>query len=136
MAIERTLALIKPDAYPQHKDAVLARIREAGFTVVQEKEVHLTREVTERFYEEHRGRSFYEDLTVWISSKPIYALVLEKEDAVKEWRNLLGPTNSEKARAEAPETIRALFGTDGSKNAGHGSDSVASAEREILIIFG
>ncbi|KAI9484050.1 MAG: hypothetical protein EXX96DRAFT_163221 [Benjaminiella poitrasii] len=70
-----------------------------------------------------------------MSSAPIYAMVLEKEDAVQSWRNLMGPTNSNKARETDPNSIRALFGKDGSHNAAHGSDSLESAEREIDIIF-
>ncbi|KAJ3107121.1 Thioredoxin domain-containing protein 3 [Phlyctochytrium planicorne] len=136
VAVQKTLALIKPDAYPAKKDDILIAIGYEGFTILKEAEVHFTKEKAEEFYKEHKGKGFYEDLTNWMSSAPIYAIVLEKEDGIKAWRTLAGPTNSEKARESAPESIRARFGTDGSQNAVHGSDSPASAEREIKVVFG
>ncbi|KAI9324667.1 nucleoside diphosphate kinase [Zopfochytrium polystomum] len=134
--LQQTLALIKPDAYPGKKDEIVARIKEGGFTIVKEEEVHFSKEKAEEFYKEHKGKGFYEDLTNWMSSAPIYALILEKPGAITGWRELAGPTNSEKARETAPNSIRALFGTDGSQNAVHGSDSQASAVREIGVVFG
>ncbi|KAJ3290783.1 Thioredoxin domain-containing protein 3 [Rhizoclosmatium sp. JEL0117] len=134
--LQRTLALIKPDVYPAKKDEIVARIKQAGFTIVKESEVSFDKEKAAEFYKEHEGKGFYEELTTWMSSAPIYALVLEKPAAIKEWRNLAGPTNSNKARETAPHSIRALFGTDGSLNAVHGSDSPTSAEREIGVVFG
>ncbi|KAJ3285254.1 thioredoxin domain-containing protein 6, partial [Borealophlyctis nickersoniae] len=133
--LERTLALIKPDAYPTQKDAIVNKIRERGFNIVAEEEVTLSAEKAREFYAEHDGKGFFEELVGWMSGAPIYAMVLEKEDAIKAWRELAGPTNSEKARETAPNSIRALFGTDGSHNAVHGSDSPASASREINVIF-
>ncbi|KAJ3217379.1 thioredoxin domain-containing protein 6 [Clydaea vesicula] len=133
----RTLALIKPDAYGSgKKDQIVAKIIESGFTIIQEKEAHWNLDKAKAFYKEHEGKPFYDELTEWMSSAPIYTLVLEKNDAVTAWRTLAGPTNSVKARESAPESIRALFGTDGSKNAVHGSDSDNSASREINIVFG
>jgi nucleoside-diphosphate kinase len=70
-----------------------------------------------------------------MTSGPVLALVLRKPNAVPEWRALIGPTNSEKARAEKPDSLRAKYGTDGQRNAFHGSDSAASAQREALLIF-
>ncbi|KAJ3183145.1 hypothetical protein HDU87_007568, partial [Geranomyces variabilis] len=136
---ERTLALIKPDAFAAgHRDAILERIRAKGFKVVAEKEVELTRDQAREFYKEHDGQAFYEELVTWMSTPdlPIYAMVLERDTAITAWRELAGPTNSIKAREIAPESIRALYGKDGSKNAVHGSDSPQSAEREIRIVFG
>ncbi|KAI8844946.1 nucleoside diphosphate kinase [Chytridium lagenaria] len=133
--VEQTLALIKPDAYPEKKEAIMESIRGDGFRVVREEEVVFTKEIAEEFYKEHLGKGFYEELTNWMSSAPIYAVVLEKEGAIAAWRALAGPTNSEKARETSPDSIRARFGTDGSKNAVHGSDSPASAEREIKVVF-
>ncbi|KAL9553745.1 hypothetical protein MBANPS3_003141 [Mucor bainieri] len=133
----RTLALIKPDAMQaNHKDDIIEKIKQSGFRIVQEQQLHLSKEKTGLFYKEHEGKPFFQDLTSWMSSAPIYALVLEKQDAVQAWRHLMGPTNSNKARDVEPNSIRALFGTDGSHNAAHGSDSQASAEREIALIFG
>ncbi|KAK4514633.1 mtDNA inheritance, partitioning of the mitochondrial organelle [Mucor velutinosus] len=133
----RTLALIKPDAMQAaHKDEIIEKIKENGFRIVQEQQIQLSKEKVGLFYKEHEEKPFYQDLTNWMSSSPIYALVLEKQDAVQAWRHLMGPTNSNKARDVEPNSIRALFGTDGSHNATHGSDSQASAEREIALIFG
>ncbi|KAI9333322.1 nucleoside diphosphate kinase [Obelidium mucronatum] len=134
--LQRTLALIKPDVYPAKKEEICAKIKQCGFTIVKESEVQFDKEKAAEFYKEHLGKGFYEELTTWMSSAPIYALVLEKPAAIKEWRNLAGPTNSNKARESAPHSIRALFGTDGSLNAVHGSDSPESAVREIGVVFG
>ncbi|KAJ3051896.1 thioredoxin domain-containing protein 6 [Rhizophlyctis rosea] len=134
--VERTCALIKPDAYPERRDVILESIRGAGFTVRREMEVRMSAEMAGEFYREHAGRDFYEELVRWMSSAPIYAMELEKDNAILEWRQVAGPTNSEKAREEAPNSIRALYGTNGSQNAVHGSDSPASAERELKLIFG
>ncbi|KAJ1560341.1 Thioredoxin domain-containing protein 3, partial [Cladochytrium tenue] len=134
--LERTLALIKPDVYPDKKDAIVAMIEGAGFAVIEAKETIFTKEVAREFYREHEGKGFFDELTDWMSSAPIYALILEKEGAVAAWRALAGPTNSVKARETAPESVRAQFGTDGSHNAVHGSDSSASAAREIAVVFG
>ncbi|KAJ1566254.1 thioredoxin domain-containing protein 6 [Cladochytrium tenue] len=135
-AVERTLALIKPDAYPAHKEEIMELVAAAGFHVVEQAEVRFDRAKAEEFYKEHEGKAFYETLTAWMSSAPIYAIVLEKDGAIAAWRALAGPTNSEKARETAPESVRARFGTDGSQNAVHGSDSPASAAREIAVVFG
>ncbi|ORX99464.1 nucleoside diphosphate kinase, partial [Basidiobolus meristosporus CBS 931.73] len=134
--LERTLALIKPDAYGAgNKVAILEIIKNAGFAIVKEKEVSLTKEQAEEFYKEHAGKSFYDNLVGFMSSQPIYAMVLEKDNAIKAWRELIGPTDSTKAKETCPQSIRALYGTDGSQNAVHGSDSVDSATREIKIVF-
>ena len=136
-APQRTLALIKPDAYGAgKKQEILDLIKSDGFTIVKETELRMTFDQAKDFYQEHLGKPFYEKLTSWMSSAPIYAMILEKESGITSWRTLAGPTNSLKARETAPESIRARFGTDGSQNAVHGSDSEASALREIGIIFG
>ncbi|KAG0174327.1 hypothetical protein DFQ28_006759 [Apophysomyces sp. BC1034] len=135
--MQRTLALIKPDAMQANKaDDIIRKIEEAEFTVVKQQEVSLSLEQSRLFYREHEGKPFYNELTQWMSSRSIYALVLEKENGVQAWRTLMGPTDSDKARTIEPNSIRALFGTDGSHNATHGSDCLTSAEREIDIIFG
>lgn len=97
--------------------------------------MNLTKERAGQFYIEHKDRPFYDDLKSFMSSGPILALILRKQDAIQSWRKLMGPTNSDKAREEAPNSIRAKFGTDGSKNATHGSDSPQSAAREIAFFF-
>ncbi|KXS21070.1 nucleoside diphosphate kinase [Gonapodya prolifera JEL478] len=132
---ERTLGLIKPDGYPVHKEDIFARIKTAGFEVVCEKEFTFDRKVAETFYQEHKERPFYEELVTWMSSAPISAFVLEKVGAVRAWRDLMGPTNPQKAREEAPDSLRALFGSEAPRNAVHGSDSQQSAQREITLLF-
>ncbi|KAJ3271032.1 thioredoxin domain-containing protein 6 [Terramyces sp. JEL0728] len=134
---ERTVALIKPDAYGSgKKDAILERISTSEFKIIKAAEVQFSLAQAQEFYKEHHGKPFFDELVNWMSGTPIYAIVLEKEGAIDAWRELAGPTNSIKARDIAPQSIRALYGTDGSHNAVHGSDSPASAEREIKIVFG
>ncbi|KAJ3311050.1 thioredoxin domain-containing protein 6 [Boothiomyces sp. JEL0838] len=134
---ERTVALIKPDAYGTgKKDAIIEKITAGGFKIVKGAEVQFSLAQAQEFYKEHQGKPFFDELVNWMSGTPIYAMVLEKEGAIDAWRELAGPTNSVKARDIAPQSIRALYGTDGSQNAVHGSDSPASAEREIKVVFG
>jgi len=78
-------------------------IKDNGFTILAEKEYNMTMDVAKEFYKEHVGKPFFETLTTWMSSAPIYAMKLEKANAIKAWRSLMGPTNSEKAREEAPQ---------------------------------
>ncbi|PXF44190.1 UMP-CMP kinase 3 [Gracilariopsis chorda] len=132
--IESTLALVKPDAF-DNTENIITIIKRNGFVISERQVVTLSKERAAQFYEEHKERSFYDDLTTFMSSGPTLALVLRKADAITSWRQLMGPTNSDKARKEAPDSIRAKFGTDGSKNATHGSDSPQSAAREIAFFF-
>lgn len=134
MEVESTLALVKPDAY-NRADAIISLIKQRGFVIAERQTLTLTKERAAEFYIEHKDRPFYDDLTTFMSSGPSIALVLRKEGAISAWRALMGPTNSEKARATDPDSIRAKFGTDGSKNATHGSDSSTSAAREISFFF-
>ncbi|KNE68747.1 hypothetical protein AMAG_13390 [Allomyces macrogynus ATCC 38327] len=134
--VQRTLALIKPDVAGTKGDEIMERILKANFTIVEFKKFQMTLEQAQEFYVDHVGKPFYTDLTEWMASAPIYALVLEKEDAIQAWRETMGPTNAIKAREVAPDTLRAIYGTDGSKNALHGSDSPFNAAREITLLFG
>jgi nucleoside-diphosphate kinase len=88
------------------------------------------------FYSEHKGKSFYDTLINFMTSDLIVGMELVKKDAIKSWRSFIGPTNSLNAKKEAPNSIRAQFGTDGTKNAVHGSDSNNSADKEINMVFG
>ncbi|KAI9269318.1 nucleoside diphosphate kinase, partial [Phascolomyces articulosus] len=134
--IQRTLAIIKPDAIAANKkDDIVSKIKEAEFTIVQERQFRLSLDQARLFYREHEGKPFYNELTEWMSSGPIHAMVLEKVDAIQDWRAKMGPTDPVKARDITPNSIRALFGTDGMNNATHGSDCQTSAEREIQILF-
>lgn len=89
----------------------------------------------EKFYGEHQGKSFYPNLINFMTSDFAVGMELVAPGAIKKWRQFIGPTNSLKAKEEAPNSIRALYGTDGTKNACHGSDSPQSVERELGIIF-
>lgn len=131
---ECTLALIKPDAFSR-SDEIIARILKEGFSVVDKKQVRLTKTRAEAFYAEHKGKGFFDELVQFMISGPIYALKLEKADAIKGWRTLMGPTNFETAKKEAPESIRALFASSMTKNASHGSDSPDAAARELPFFF-
>lgn len=130
---ERTLAIIKPDAVAAgFSDAIIDHIKNNGFEVVTEKDVRLSLEEAEGFYAEHKERPFFPELVEFMTSGPVKIMVLEKDGAIKGWRDLMGATDP----AEAEEgTIRKLFGTSKGENATHGSDSVASAAREVKYFF-
>lgn len=130
---ERTLAIIKPDAMRAGtNNAIIKLIQDNGFTIVEKRETTLTKEEAEGFYAEHNGRSFFPELVNFMISGPVTLMVLEKKDAIKGWRDLMGATNP----AEAAEgTVRKLYGASKGENATHGSDSPASAAREIAFFF-
>ena len=95
-----------------------------------------SKETAGMFYEEHTGKGFFDNLTNSMSSDVCIGMELIADNAIKSWRAFIGPTNSEVAKKEAPNSIRGMFGTDGTKNAVHGSDSTESAAREINFWFG
>src|ERR1700722_19952145 len=133
MAVERTLCIVKPDAVEKHKaGAILARIEEGGFRIVAMRMRHLTRPEAEGFYEIHRARPFFGELVQFMTRSPVVVAVLEKDDAVTGWRDLMGATDPAKAAAN---TIRKLFGSNVGENATHGSDSLDNAKREIAYFF-
>jgi len=120
--VERTLAIIKPDAL--HKaEEIIDIILRSGFSVLQQRRVHLTPEQASDFYAEHYGKLFFPSLVAYMSSGPIIVLMIAKDSAISYWRELIGPTNTIKARQTHPECLRALYGTDDQRNALHGSDS-------------
>jgi nucleoside-diphosphate kinase len=133
MAVERTFAIIKPDAV-QHKVAgqILSRIEETGLEIVAMKKLQLSEERARGFYAVHKERPFFNDLVGFMTSGPVVALVLEGEGAIKQWRDLMGPTNSKEAPAG---TLRGDFGTDLEQNATHGSDAPETARLEISYFF-
>eukprot|EP01026_Neomeris_dumetosa_P073356 TRINITY_DN7539_c0_g1_i1.p3 TRINITY_DN7539_c0_g1~~TRINITY_DN7539_c0_g1_i1.p3 ORF type:complete len:233 (+),score=29.42 TRINITY_DN7539_c0_g1_i1:25-699(+) len=134
--LQNTLALIKPDAVSAGKAKDIKHLLELqGFTIIAQQYLQLTPQRASEFYEEHNEKPFFQKLVDFMSSGPIYALVLCKQNAIADWRAFMGPTNSIKAKEEAPRTLRALFGTDGTFNACHGSDSEQSAIREIRFFF-
>ena len=129
---QRTFALIKPDAVAKGSvPQILSAIADANLVVVSMKVISMTDQAVEGFYREHYGKPFFPALKRLMTSGPAVALILESTDAVARWRKAMGPTNSETARIEAPESIRARFGTDNTKNATHGSDSEKIAIREM-----
>ena len=133
MATEHTLAIIKPDAVEKHlAGAILAHIEKAGFVVRGAKRLHLSLAQAEAFYAEHKGRGFYGELTQFMSRGPVFVLALEADGAIKKWRDVMGATDP--AQADAG-TIRKLFGASKGENATHGSDSPASAAREVGFFF-
>eukprot|EP01084_Bolivina_argentea_P255191 429143_1 len=132
--IEQTLGLIKPDSF-YRSDEIINRIISEGFTVLDKKQVNLTRQRASEFYGEHKGKGFYDELVNFMCSGPIYALKLEKSNAIKSWRTLMGPTKYEQAKKESPNCLRALFASNTTKNACHGSDSIESAKRELDFYF-
>jgi len=133
MAVEQTLSIIKPDAVSKnHIGAINQRFEQAGLSLVAMKMIQLSREKAEGFYAEHRERPFFGPLVDFMVSGPVVVQVLHGENAIARNRELMGATNPQEA---APGTIRADFATEVSANAVHGSDSAASAEREIAYFF-
>ncbi len=131
--MERTLSLIKPDGVSRNLiGEVLSFFEKAGLKIVAMKMIHLTKEEAMRFYIVHKDRPFYDELTDYMSSGPIVALVLEGEDAIAKCRKIMGATDP----AEAEEgTIRKTFALSKGENTVHGSDSPESAAREIAFFF-
>lgn len=133
MAVERTLAIIKPDAVERGLTGeILKRLEAAGLTIMALKRLRLTKEQARAFYAVHRERPFFDSLTDYMSSGPIVALVAEGENAIQRWRDLMGKTDPQDA---APGTIRKDLGLDKEKNAVHGSDSPETAATEIPFFF-
>ena len=133
MPLQRTLSIIKPDAVSKNLiGAILQRFENANFTIVAAKMLHLTKVQAEAFYAEHEGREFYAPLVEFMTSGPIMVQVLEAEDIIPNYRELIGKTDPTQA---APGTIRADFAETTRYNAVHGSDSPESASREIAFFF-
>ncbi|GGC78215.1 nucleoside-diphosphate kinase [Marinobacter halophilus] len=133
MANERTLSIIKPDAVAKNViGEIYSRFEKADLKIVASKMMHLTQEQAEGFYAEHKERPFFNDLVAFMTSGPVVVQALEGEGAILKNRELMGATNPKEAEAG---TIRADFASSIDANAVHGSDSAASAEREIAYFF-
>lgn len=133
MALERTFAIIKPDALSRGQQGeILARIHKAGFKIVALKSMRLTKEEAGGFYAVHKERPFFGELTDFMSSGKIIALVLEADGAIGKWRDTMGATDPKKA---APGTIRYDLGTSIGTNCTHGSDAPETAAFEIGYFF-
>jgi nucleoside-diphosphate kinase len=133
MAGNKTFTMIKPRAVENYSAGkIISMIIENGFRISAMKLIKLTLQTASAFYSEHKGKPFYEPLVEFMSSGPIIVAILEKENAVEDYRRLIGPTDP----SQAPEgSIRKMFGKSVRENAVHGSDSDASAERESSFFF-
>ena len=128
-----TFTMIKPDAVQNgHAGAIIKMIQEAGFRIVAMKKTKLTPVKAGKFYEVHKERPFYGELCEYMSSGPIIPMILEKDNAIEDFRKLIGATNPKEA---APGTIRALFAQSIEANAIHGSDSDENGMRESDFFF-
>ena len=133
MAVERTLAILKPDCVRKNlQGEVLARIQKAGFKVLSLKQTRLTRETAGAFYAVHIGRPFYDGLVEFMSSGCCVPIALEKENAVTDFRKLIGATDPKDAD---PGTIRKVFADSKGENIVHGSDSPDNGRIEIAFFF-
>ena len=131
--MERTLAIIKPDAAGRKiAGKIIERIEREGFRIVAMKMVKLSKEQAEGFYAVHRARPFFNDLTDFMCSGPCVVMILEAENAISRWRDVMGATDPAKA---APGTLRREFGTAVQTNCTHGSDATETAAFEISYFF-
>ena len=131
--MERTLILVKPDAFARNLTGeIIARFERKGLQLEALQQMTMTRELAERHYAEHEGKGFFAGLVDYITATPIVAMVIEGEDAIEGCRSSIGATNPIKA---TPGTIRGDYGQTIGRNLVHGSDSAASAEREVKIFF-
>ena len=134
MAVQRTFAMIKPDAYQAgNLGNILAVIEKNGFKLIHSRLMKFTEKSASQFYDMHKGTAFFEKLITFTVSDKVMALVLEKEGAIADFRKLMGATDPSKAEKGS---IRGKFGKGLPNNAIHGSDSAASAKKEITYIFG
>jgi nucleoside-diphosphate kinase len=131
--VERTLAIIKPDAVKKKIiGKIIQRIEEEGFKILGLKMLHLTREEAKAFYIVHKDKHFYQSLTDFMSSAEILVMVLEGENAISRWREVMGATDPALAKTG---TLRQMFGFSIERNAVHGSDSLPTAEWEINYFY-
>jgi len=133
MLQEKTLSIIKPDAISKgYRDDICSKIEASGLKIIDKKEILLTSELAKGFYAEHKKRPFFSDLIKFMTSGPVQVQVLQGENAIKRYRDLMGSTNPKEA---AKGTIRAEFADSIDANAVHGSDSEESALREVGYFF-
>ncbi|XP_030405251.1 thioredoxin domain-containing protein 3 [Gopherus evgoodei] len=134
--VEHTLAVIKPTAVKEHKDDIMQKVTNAGFIVSQMKETNFTREMATQFYKAHEGKPFFDQLVNYMSEGPSVIMILTKENAVEEWRQLMGPTDPDVAKESSPDSLRAQFAQDILRNAVHGSSNKEHALKSIEYVFG
>jgi nucleoside-diphosphate kinase len=134
VALERTLFIVKPDAVERRLiGKILAHVEEKGFRIQEARFSRMTRDEAQTFYGEHQGKPFFNDLVEYMTSGPVMLTCLEREDAIKTLREVVGATDPKEA---APGTVRALFGQSKQMNSVHASDSPPSADREVKLFFG
>lgn len=133
MAIEKTFAIVKPDAVEKsHIGAILAMIEKSGLAIRALRMMHMTRPIAEGFYHVHKERKFFGELVEFMTRGPCVVMVLEGEGAIAKWRELMGATDPAKAAAG---TVRKLYGANVGENATHGSDAPETAKFEISWFF-
>lgn len=133
MAIEQTFAIIKPDAVKAgYSGKIIDIIENKGFDILRLQKGQLTPDLAEIFYDVHKGKPFFNELVQFIASGPIIIMALQKENAIADWRKLMGATDPLKAEEG---TIRKKFGSSIGNNAVHGSDSSETAMRELALFF-
>ncbi|XP_024972753.1 probable nucleoside diphosphate kinase 5 isoform X2 [Cynara cardunculus var. scolymus] len=133
---ERTLAIVKPDGVSgNYTSSIRKVILESGFSIQREFTLHLDEDSVRRFYAEHSAKSFFPSLIKYMTSGPVMIMILQKANAVADWRALIGPTDAHKAKMTHADSIRAMCGKDLERNCVHGSDSVESAAREISFFL-
>ena len=131
--MEQTLSIIKPDAVERNlTEEIKSIFTKNGLKIINSKKIHISKEEAAEFYKVHQSKPFYNDLCAYLSSGPIFVMVLEGEEAVAKNRKLMGATNPKDAE---PNTIRKLYGISIDKNSVHGSDSVENAKIEIDFFF-
>ena len=131
--IERTLSIIKPDAVERNlQEEIKNDFKKNGFSIVKEKKIHISKSEAEQFYKVHQTKPFYNDLCAYLSSGPIMVMVLEKDNAVLDNRQLMGATNPKESEEG---TLRKKYGISIDKNSVHGSDSAENAKIEIDFFF-
>ncbi len=131
--MQTTFAIIKPDAVAaKNTGKVIDRIEHEGFSIVGMKKIHMSQALAEQFYAVHSARPFFGELVSFMTSGPCVLLALRKENAIAAWRDLMGATDPAKA---APNTMRAVFGTNVGSNATHGSDAPETAQTELKLFF-
>ena len=130
---ERTLGIIKPDAVQAKQSGLILQLIELnGFSIVEMRKMTLSKSEAEAFYAVHKERPFFGELVQYISSGPVIVVALEKENAIQDWRTLMGATNPAQASVG---TLRRMFGTHIGSNATHGSDSPQTAATELAFFF-
>ena len=131
--VEQTLSITKPDAVERNlQEEIKNEFKRNDFIIVKDKKIHISKKEAEQFYKVHQAKPFYNDLCNYLSSGPIVVMILEKENAVLDNRNLMGATNPKEAKEG---TLRSKYGLSIDKNSVHGSDSVENAKKEIDFFF-